>query len=301
LLPLDLVWDAPTECPSYADVVTELERITRVKPGREITPVRSQAKIERTLDGRYRLRLLTEREGQTGETELDATSCPVLKRGVTLVLALTLGDGVDVVDEPAAPEPPPKPPETSATGKKPPSPPPATPPPRVAPAGRDADVRFSPWIAANGAWGLVKKPSFGPQLGLAVGKTRWQARVDLTFWPPVDGARYQNVDASYLAFVGAIGACARALPSDWSLAACGTFQVGAIHGSSSGAFRDGSATAPWYAVAPSVVVTAPAPVAVRLEASLAIAFEPPRFAIQYADDVHTVSRFVPTVSIGLSW
>ena len=300
MLPLDLVWDAPTECPSYAEVVTELERITRVKPGREITPVRAQAKIERTPDGRYRLRLLTEREGQSGETDLDATSCPVLKRGVTLVLALTLGDGVDVVDEPAAPEPPSKPPESPPATEKP-SPPAAKPSARVDSAEHDARLRFSPWLAASGAWGLVRKPSFGPQLGLAVGKARWQARADVTFWPPVDGARYQNIDSSYLAFIGAVGACARALPSGWSLAACGTVQVGVIRGSSSGAFRDGSATAPWYAVAPSVVVTAPAPIAVRLEASLAIAFEPPRFAIQYADDVYTVSRFVPAVSIGLSW
>lgn len=300
MLPLDLVWDAPTECPSYAEVVTELERITRVKPGREVTPVRAQAKIERTPDGRYRLRLLTEREGQTGETDLDASSCPVLKRGVTLVLALTLGDGVDVVDEPAAPEPPPKQPESPPVAKKP-APPAVTPPASVAPAEQSAQLRFSPWLAASGAWGFVEKPSFGPQLGLAVGKARWQARADITFWPPVDGARYQNIDSSYLAFVGAFGACARTLPSGWSLAACGTFQVGVIHGASNGAFRDGSATAPWYAVAPSVVVTAPAPVAVRLEAGLAIAFEPPRFAIQYADDVYTVSRFVPAVSIGLSW
>jgi hypothetical protein len=299
VLPLDLIWDAPTECPSYAEVVTELERITRVKPGREITPVRAQAKIERTPSGRYRLRLLTEREGQTGETDLDATSCSVLKRGVTLVLALTLGDGVDVVDEPTPPEPPAKPREASPNQKKP------TPAPAKAPTtsenDRNGSLRFSPWLSGIGAWGLVRKPSFGPQLGLAVGKARWQARADVTFWPPVDGARYQSVDSSYLAFIGAVGACARALPSGWSLAACGTFQVGAIHGSSSGAFRDGSATAPWYAVAPSVVVTAPAPVAVRLEASLAIAFAPPRFAIRYADDVYTVSRFVPAASIGLSW
>ncbi|HEX2873249.1 MAG TPA: hypothetical protein VHP33_18450 [Polyangiaceae bacterium] len=298
MLPLDLIWDAPTECPSYAEVVTELERITRVKPGREITPVRAQATIERTPSGRYRLRLLTEREGQTGETELDANSCPVLKRGVTLVLALTLGDGVDVVDEPAAPEPPPKPPEAPPVEEKPTPPPAKIPTPVREP---DEALRFSPWLAASGAWGLVRKPSFGPQLGLALGKARWQARADVTFWPPVDGARYQSIDSSYLAFIGAVGACARALPSGWSLAACGTFQVGAIHGSSSGAFRDGSATAPWYAVAPSLVVTAPAPIAVRLEASLGIAFEPPRFAIQYADDVYTVSRFVPAVSIGLSW
>lgn len=303
MLPLDLTWDAPAECPSYGEVVTELERITRVKPGREITPVRAQAKIERTPDGRYRLRLLTEREGQTGETELDATSCPVLKRGVTLVLALTLGDGVDVVGEAEGAKVDGPRPDATADEPTPEIPAPVVPSrPPAEPAGSDrASLRFSPWLAASGAWGLLRKPSFGPQLGVALGKQHWQARLDVTFWPPVAGARYQNIESSYLAFVGALGGCARILPAGWSLAGCAGLQIGAIHGSSQGAFRDGSATAPWYAVAPSVVITAPAPVAVRLEASVAVAFEPPRFAIQYAQDVYTVSRVVPALSIGFSW
>jgi hypothetical protein len=284
-------------------VVAELERITRVKPGREITPVRAQAKIERTTDGRYRLRLLTEREGQSGETELDATSCPVLKRGVTLVLALTLGDGVDVVDEAEASKPEAPQPDANANKPTPPKPAQVAPArPLAAPAGSErAALRLSPWLAASGAWGLLRKPSFGPQLGVALGKTHWQARVDATFWPPVAGARYQNIESSYLAFIGALGGCARVMPAGWSLAGCAGLQIGAIHGSSQGALHDGSATAPWYAVAPSVVVTAPAPIAVRLEASLAVAFDPPRFAIQYSGDVYTVSRFVPALSVGLSW
>jgi hypothetical protein len=306
MLPLDLTWDAPPECPSYSEVVTELERITRVKPGREITSVRARAKIERTADGRYRLVLLTEREGQTGETDLDATSCPVLKRGVTLVLALTLGDGVDVVDEAADASAKPSGADTDAD-RKPAPPPRSVAEPRVAvappPDDRAGRLGFSPWLAASGAWGLLRKPSFGPQLGLALGlgKSHWQARADVTFWPPVAGERFQNIESSYLAFVGAVGACLRAVPNRWSLAGCATLQVGVIHGSSQGALHDGSATAPWYAAAPSIVVTAPAPLAVRLEASLAIAFAPPRFAIQYAEDVYAVSRFVPALSIGLSW
>ena len=303
MLPLDLTWDAPAECPSYGEVVSELERITRVRPGREVTPVRAQAKIERTPDGRYRLRLLTERAGQSGETDLDATSCPVLKRGVTLVLALTLGDGVDVVDEAESTKAEAPQPDTKADKPTPPKPAPVA-PPRSPPASTGPErraLRFSPWLAASGAWGLLSKPSFGPQLGIALGKQHWQARFDVTFWPPVAGARYQNIESSYLAFVGALGGCARVMPEGWSLAGCAGLQIGAIHGSSQGAFRDGSATAPWYAVAPSVVVTAPAPVAVRVEASLAVAFDPPRFAIQYAQDVYTVSRFVPTLSVGFAW
>ncbi len=306
MLPLDLTWDAPPECPSYADVVTELERITRVRPGREITSVRAKAKIERLEDGRYRLTLLTEREGQTGETDLDAASCPVLKRGVTLVLALTLGDGVDVVDEDVA-NTKPKPADRAADRK--PEPPPPSPPsvaltPSPPPADRAVDgLRWSPWLAANGGWGLLREPSFGAQLGLGLGKRHWQTRFDATFWPPVAGARFQGVDASYFAFVGAVGACGRWPFAGWSFAGCATLQIGALHGASTGAFRDGAATAPWYAAAPSLVVTAPfyGPVAVRLEAAVAIAFDPPRFALRYAQDVYAVSRFVPALSLGLVW
>lgn len=306
MLPLDLTWDAPAECPSYRDVVAELERITRVKPGREITPVRAQATIERTPEGRYRLRLLTARAGQTGETELDASSCPVLKRGVTLVLALTLGDGVDVVDEAEAAQADAPKLDASADQPAPPKPAPVAPPrPPAAPAAaaghEPTGLRFSPWLAVTGAWGLLRKPSFGPQLGVALGRPRWQARLDVTFWPPVAGARSQGVQSSYLAFVGALGGCAQVMPAGWGLAGCAGLQIGAIRGSSQGALHDGSATAPWFAVAPSVVVTAPAPVAVRFEASLAVAFEPPRFAIRYSGDVYTVSRVVPALSLGLSW
>ena len=302
MLPLDLTWDAPPECPSYAEVVTELERITRVKPGRDITSVRAQAQIERTPDGRYRLRLRTEREGQTGETDLDAASCPVLKRGVTLVLALTLGDGVDVVDE-SATDTSAKPSEPSAPAKKP-EPPPKPPPSFITAPSSPPDRaawRVSPWIAANGALGLLPKPALGPQIGVGLGKGHWQARLDATFWPPVAGARFQNVDSSYLAFIGSLGGCARTVEPGWSLAGCAALQVGAIHGSSEGALNDGSATAPWYAVAPSVVAAGPQSFPVRVEASLAIAFDPPRFAIQYADDVYAVSRFVPALSVGVVW
>ncbi|HEY1535074.1 MAG TPA: hypothetical protein VGF76_13700, partial [Polyangiaceae bacterium] len=110
-LAIDLSWAAPAECPTHDDVMAELARITRVKPGRLVASIRAEAVIERGSDGRYQLRLRTQREDQTGETELDATSCAALERGVTLILALALGDGVDVVDEKSAsPETPSRPP-----------------------------------------------------------------------------------------------------------------------------------------------------------------------------------------------
>jgi hypothetical protein len=310
VLPVDLTWDAPAECPSYADVMTELERITRVKPDRVVTRITAQAQIERSSDGRYVLRLLTQREDQKGETDLEATTCAVLKRGVTLVLALTLGDGVELIDEKLAP---------LASASSPAARPPAVLPvsaPAAAPALRRAEggarhpgrpthaepFRVTSWLAAAAAWGLLDKPSFAPRVGLSLAKSRWETRIDFGVWPPASPARVQGIASEFSALIGGLGACSRNPFGEWSLAACAVFELGAIRGSSLGAFRDGSAVAPWYAAGPALVLVAPllGPVRLRLEASLLVAFDPPQFAIEYLRDVYRVSRFVPELSLGLA-
>jgi hypothetical protein len=54
---------------------------------------------------------------------------------------------------------------------------------------------------------------------------------------------------------------------------------------------------------PSLVLTAPmyGPLKVRLEASLSIALDPPRFAVESLGDVYIVSRFIPAMSVGLAF
>ena len=300
-LPVELTWDAPAECPSHDEVMSELARITRVKRGRVVTPISAQASIERANDGRYRLRLRTQREDQTGDTDLDATTCPVLKRGVTLVLALALGDGVDLVDE-KAPPPADEPPAPPAPPKPPPPAPRAKPRIGLVPARPRAGLRWAPWLAATGAWGLNGKPSLGPQLGLEVGPAYFQGLAQVSYYANAAAEPVQGIDSSFSALVGAVGGCGRLPVGAWAFAACAVFEVGGIHGSASGAFRNSSSTAPWYAVGPSFVVTAPLHRALklRLAASLSVALDPPHFAIQGLRDVYVVSRSVPALSLGLA-
>jgi hypothetical protein len=310
-LPVDLSWDAPAECPSQSEVMAELTRITRVKPDRVVTPIRAQAKIERTADGRYKLRLTTQREDQTGDTDLEAATCPVLKRGVTLVLALALGDGVDLIDEKALPTTLPTAPEGGE--------PPVSPAPAVAPKPAASEpssdtrepeliaqrepLRWSPWLAAAGAWGLVGKASLGSRFGLTVHQTHWAAFSHVTLWPRESAPDVEGVASSFSALSGALGGCARSPLAAWSLSACASFEVGVIRGSSQGAFRDGSASAPWYALGPSLVLIAPiyGSIALRAEAGLSIAPSPPHFALHSFGDVYDVSRFVPVASLGIAF
>jgi len=276
--------------------MAELARITRVKPGRVVKPISAQAKITRTSAGRYELSLRTQREDQTGDTDLDAPACPVLKRGVTLVLALALGDGVDLIDDKASTAL--APPERAA-----PAPARARPHQRESAETLTSPMRLAPWLAATGAWGFIGKPSFGGQFGLTAGQTHWEALGRASLWPRQSAARVAGVDASFSAIVGALGVCGREPIGAWSLSGCATFELGAIHGSSSGAFRDGSATAPYYAVGPSVVLTMPlyGPATLRFEAGLGVALNPPHFVIASFREVYAVERFVPALSLGLAF
>lgn len=274
----------------------ELERITRVKEGRSVVPISAQATIERGADGRYRLHLRTQREDQSGTTDLAATSCAVLTRGVTLVLVLALGDGVEIVDE--------KPPEPEPA-KKPEPPPPPPPKPRpltLRPPLPSDPLRASPWLSAIGTWGASAKPAFGPQLGVELGREHWRALLEIAYFPPVSADPVSGIAARYSALTGALGGCARLPVGGWAFAGCAAFELGLVRGASSGAFQDGAATAPWLAAGPRVVVHAPLVARLKLRAALglSVAFEPPRFAIRDLGEVHSVARFVPSASLGLS-
>jgi hypothetical protein len=301
-LPIDLSWDAPAECPTHDDVMAELERITRVKPGRVVTSIRAQATIEKVSDGRYKLRLHTQREDQTGETDLDATSCAALERGVTLVLALALGDGVDVVDEKSA-APDTAPPAAPEPAKPPPAPPKPPPAPPAAPRERRAALRWAPWLAAAGSYGLIGKPALGGQIGLELGQEHWQTNARVTLWPVGSADPVQGIDSSFFALVGGFAGCGRVPLAAWALSACANLEVGAIRGSARGAVQNNAATAPWYAAGPSLVLNAPlyGRTKLRLEAGLSVGFDPPHFAIRGLRDVYVVSRFVPAASLGVSF
>ena len=122
----------------------------------------------------------------------------------------------------------------------------------------------------------------------------------VTIWP-AQTADTQGIAASFDAVTMEAGLCRRVATS--GLFACASFEAGAIRGASSGATRDGQATAPWFAMAPSIVLAVPlgAEVDLRLDAELAISLGRPRFAIAGRDDVYSVGQFVPMGALGLAY
>ncbi|HEX3774880.1 MAG TPA: hypothetical protein VHV51_10480, partial [Polyangiaceae bacterium] len=168
-------------------------------------------------------------------------------------------------------------------------------------SARSSQLYLAPSLAALAAWGLIAKPSFGAELGLGVGSAHFYGLGELELWPSQIAVRVAGVSASLEALVGAVGGCARQPLGAWSLAGCARLELGAIHGDSSGAYRDGAATAPYYALGPVLVLSVPlfGAVHARLESSLDVALDPPRFALRSFGEIDAVSRFSPSVSLGL--
>ena len=301
-LPVELGWDAPAECPTQAEVLRELQRITRVKPGRAVTPIRARAQIAH--DGtKYRLQLRTEREDQTGETDLESSDCGVLRRGVTLVLALALGDGIDVIAEDEAEATPPEaPPPTKAPPV--PSPPPAKvahePPEKQA---KNANFHVVPALSAVFAHGFLGSAAFAAQPSLALSLTHFVAFTEVGLWPMQTAARVQGVSARLEALSGTLGVCAREPFGAFAISGCARGTIGVVHGRSVGAFHDGESTAPDTALGPALVLMTPLAGAVRLrfEAALDFSLAPPSFDERDFGTIYRVSRVVPQLSLGLAF
>jgi hypothetical protein len=153
-LALDFTWTAPDTCPSRAEVVQQLSKAVDAD-GKDLPPLRASAVVQR--DGNsWHLELETEMDGRRGTRLLEADSCEGLARAATLVMALTLGEGLarrQAEDEARAKQPPPPPPPTPPP-KKPELPPPPPPSPR----------RASLW--ATTALGSDPLGTFGPSFGL---------------------------------------------------------------------------------------------------------------------------------------
>jgi len=292
---LRLTWDAPPECPTSDDVKRDVQHITRVRPDRP-PPMLQVEGLVTVGQGRYRLLLLTLRDGQSGSKQIEAQSCASLSGAAALVIALAYGDGVEVVDGDAATaeaEPPLLP---RKEGAPVPSPTDSGEPKASAPPS----TLWSAWASGAASSGLLATTGFGARLGAWLGNSDWRATAHGTYWP-AHTADTQGFVASFEAVTTEVGLCRRVTTA--ALFACASVEAGAIRGWSIGTTHDGQATAPWFAMAPSIVLAVPLGIELdlRVEAELAISLGRPRFSIAGRDDIYSVGQFVPMGALGLAY
>ena len=252
-----LEWDAPPGCPDQGYVRGEVDRLVE---GGGAVPIHvdARAQVQRAADDRWRVHLVTLRNGATGERDLESTSCRSLADATALIVALTVDPervAAHQAPQPVAPPPPADagPPETAApaataappqpapprpppapstsTSPAPPRPPPApsSSPPVPLPPGR---VAILPTLA--GDVGTLPRPSYGVSLAAAVLLGRLRLEGFGTYWPPESAYLSASTPAGPRGDVqlatGGARACIVALPGRLELAACPGLEIGNLHG-----------------------------------------------------------------------
>jgi hypothetical protein len=242
VLPLDFTWTAPDTCPTQAAVVEQLSRAVEAG-GKDLPPLTARATVSR--DGAtWQLVLVTEMDGRRGTRVLEADSCEGLARAATLVLALTLGEGLarrQAEAEAAAAAPPPAPVAPPPPAKSAP-PPPALRRPLVllwasAALGTDALGVLGPGVLVGAA--------FQPNL-LQLG-----VRLEATF-PRSSELEGSEGEVQSFGFTGELSACVAPTLTSVQLSLCGNGGATWLEVRGQGTASDRSANIPLYGIGPSL-------------------------------------------------
>jgi hypothetical protein len=325
-LPLTLTWDAPKSCPSTADVRAEVERLVRFPPGHAPPALAARAHVE-MRDGRWHLRLRTERDGLPGERELEADSCASLAHAATLVMALAFGAGDGPLEAPPPPPPAPDRPPRSAPRARvveaPPPPPPEPPLPPAAPPETPVVVVAPPAPRPRPptAWSVVAETrvsggplpglDWGAAVGLDATRGHLSAGIRLETWLPTDDAIAAMSTRTQLSGAGlSLSLCAVAPRlGRLTLAGCAVGGGAALWGTATGGLTEHTVTAPWYAAGLAVRARVRLWRALHLEAGgqAVASLTRPLFALTSGPTsatvftaVYTVPTLVPAATLGLS-
>ncbi len=245
MLPLDFTWTAPDTCPTRAEVVEQLSKAVDAG-GKELPPLSARAVVTRE-GGSWRLELETEVDGRRGARLLEADSCEGLARAATLVLALTLGEGLArrrAEEEARAAEPPPPPL-------------PAPPPPALAeplpPSPTSRQANGLAWLAlgvASDPLGVLT-PGLALGLGYQAGLLRVAASLSATL-PRSSAFGASGAQVRSQAFSGGVAACLAPELPPLQLAACGEASVTLVAAAGERTEHNQSATLPLYGIGPSL-------------------------------------------------
>ena len=240
-LTLDFTWTAPDTCPTQAEVVEQLSKAVDAGE-KELPSLIARATVSRG-GAAWHLELSTEMDGRRGTRQLEAESCEGLARAATLVLALTLGEGLarrQAEAEAAAAKPPPA------------LPPPAPPPPPPSPAEPWRAARVGHWDAgfgtdALGAWGPNFALGFAYQSSLLELGLRLEGSLPRSSDLPASSG---NVRSS--SFGARLEVCAAPVLGSFQLLACARGGATLLLAEGQRTARDRSAKIPLYALGPSL-------------------------------------------------
>ena len=279
LLPVDLTWTAPAECPSHDAVLDDVARILSHSSGTR-APASAQAEVARDERGRWHATLRVDARGASSERALEAESCEAIATASALILAIAVEGGMP---EPAEPPP-------TAESKAPaPGPQPAAPARRL-PASHLL-------VAAAGVVdaGMLPGASYGAEAALgwtyeatgfrvrALGSANWFADQDVK---PLagEGGRFSP-------FAGAIRGCASLQRAAFDVGPCLGAEVDVMTGAGNGSgtglpsttYTPSTRLGVWESLLGSIAATwnLDTRLAVFVRADAVVPLNPPTFVINF--------------------
>ncbi len=277
---LQLQWRAPGSCPGQAEVLRAMRQIA--PPGSEQLGMRVHASVERR-GAQWLLQLRTQRGDNpkvaVGKRSLRARDCEALVRAATLVVALAMGEELEIMLPPEPePTPAPAPPSSVATVK----------PLRLSlSAGLDSAPLVFP-SARLGLRGMLRQR----RTLLGLGAHWWPGQTRTV----ADEVR-ARIDAGALRLDG----CALWNRPDFEARLCAGADLGMISGASRDADRDGRATALFGSVRAGLenVWTLRPGQHLNLNLGGRLFPRPTRFVIEGLGEAHTMKRW--GLDLGLAW
>jgi hypothetical protein len=167
-------------------------------------------------------------------------------------------------------------------------------------------ARLNLWLSAGVQFALLPSAAFTAGLGLELEARRYSIGLRALLWPSVtkklstaDG----DVQAHFAAFGAAFRGCALFPLDSLTFATCAALQAAAVRGDtdSTARVRADSAIAPWYSLAIAAGLDWPraAPLRLRLEASLSVSLDRPRFDVEGSSSAYRVPQWSPLLAAGL--
>jgi hypothetical protein len=277
-LPLSLLYWAPNECPSEADVLAETRAMVESRPpDAETHVVYADVRVEALPGGHYQALIRSERDGVRGERTLTDPRCSELAHAVALVLALSLGADA-LAPEPVLPP-------TAA--------PPATEPALTVVTAPEVPAATSPFgepVHLAAGTELVAGSGGVPGVGFGAGArafmevsgTLLELRMAV-YWPKaVAIAGSDDARARFLAAqVGVAGCYGSPMEVKVGVLACGGGELAWARGKSSGVSDPDAAHAFWPRLFLGLALRAAVPrrILLRLEGQGVLALFAPRFAV----------------------
>ena len=305
----ELRFSAPPECPSAGDVTAAIDALVTSKPAE---PLKVDAKIER--DGE---RWTVKVEWGSGQRSVQGDSCEGVTRALIAIVALAVdpsaqvqeGAAIDGVAEPLSPLPGPSAQALSETRVEPPR----TPSPREAVAasqpesagqqGRAQRIQFGASLLAQGEWGALPAPSYGPTILARGSLGPWRVELGGSWlfrqWVQIEGAAPGK--GGYISW--------RALQANGChdlgrlAAACAGIEVGELRGESRGLTVNDEGTSLWLAGSLSALGRLPVGRGFAAEGRIVLAFPvfPPEFSVAPYGTLHQPNWISGRLAFGIGF